>query len=343
MSDDTARSPAPAQSLQHADEPAPSDRASGQASDDRSPRETAKVSASGSTTPGESTAVDDKSAEADTPPDVRSPKDDDDDAAEATPAAKKRKRSPDPESSDHPESADPAATASDAPPLPTDEVPPPLPDEEPPAQQDDGWEALWDQTVAAYYFYNRHTGVTQWENPRVPEASSSAAPAVPALPAMPAVPAAPGTTGYGSSSLGSPPRKRGGGYNPAIHGDFDPNADYAQDYLEEEAEAVVDPEAAAALHAAALGGDAYAQTGSFNRFTGRFQAGDVGPEQHNDENKSKRQLNAYFDVDAAANSHDGRSLRAERQNKRLSKKELQAFKAKAAKKKEEKRRAWLRD
>ncbi|KAF9641332.1 WW/Rsp5/WWP [Lasiodiplodia theobromae] len=273
MSDDAARSDASAREPEPAASPVPSD----QASDDRSAQETAEVSAPGNNQSGESD---------DTQPDAKSPAHDDD-AAEAT---KKRKRSPEPEA------ADPATTtAADAPPLPTDELPPPLPDEEPPAQQDDGWEALWDHNVGAYYFYNRHTGVTQWENPRVPDATSSSA-----------VPAPPGTSAYGNSSLGSPPRKRAGGYNPAIH-------------------------------------DAYAQTANFNRFTGRFQASTDGPEQHNDENKSRRQLNAYFDVDAAANSHDGRSLKAERQNKRLSKKELQAFKAKAAKKKEEKRRAWLRD
>ncbi|KAK0609781.1 Protein transport protein SEC24 [Lasiodiplodia hormozganensis] len=311
MSDDAARSDASAREPEPAASPVPSD----QASDDRSAQETAEVSAPGNNQSGESD---------DTQPDAKSPAHDDD-AAEAT---KKRKRSPEPEA------ADPATTtAADAPPLPTDELPPPLPDEEPPAQQDDGWEALWDHNVGAYYFYNRHTGVTQWENPRVPDATSSSA-----------VPAPPGTSAYGNSSLGSPPRKRAGGYNPAIHGDFDPNADYAQDYLEEDStETAVDANAAAAVHAAALGGDAYAQTANFNRFTGRFQASTDGPEQHNDENKSRRQLNAYFDVDAAANSHDGRSLKAERQNKRLSKKELQAFKAKAAKKKEEKRRAWLRD
>lgn len=315
MSDDAARSDASAQEPEHAASPVPSD----QASDDRSAQETAEVSAPGNNQSGESD---------DTQPDAKSPAHDDD-AAEAT---KKRKRSPEPEP--EPEPADPATTtAADAPPLPTDELPPPLPDEEPPAQQDDGWEALWDHTVGAYYFYNRHTGVTQWDNPRVPDATSSSA-----------VPAPPGTAAYGNSSLGSPPRKRAGGYNPAIHGDFDPNADYAQDYLEEDnTETAVDPKAAAAVHAAALGGDVYGQTANFNRFTGRFQASTDGPEQHNDENKSRRQLNAYFDVDAAANSHDGRSLKAERQNKRLSKKELQAFKAKAAKKKEEKRRAWLRD
>lgn len=54
-------------------------------------------------------------------------------------------------------------------------------------------------------------------------------------------------------------------------------------------------------------------------------------------------MTAFFDVDAAANSHDGRSLKAERRGKTLSKQELKAFKEKRRDKKEEKRRAWLRD
>jgi hypothetical protein len=54
-------------------------------------------------------------------------------------------------------------------------------------------------------------------------------------------------------------------------------------------------------------------------------------------------MNAFFDVDAAANSHDGRSLRAERSARKLTKKELKMFKEKRREKKEEKRRAWLRD
>jgi hypothetical protein len=90
-------------------------------------------------------------------------------------------------------------------------------------------------------------------------------------------------------------------------------------------------------------GQDYLAQAHFNRFTGKFQQADVGPEMHNDANKSQRQMNAFFDVDAAANSHDGRSLRAERRGKTLSKKELKAFKEKRHSKKEEKRRAWLRD
>jgi len=67
------------------------------------------------------------------------------------------------------------------------------------------------------------------------------------------------------------------------------------------------------------------------------------PENFNDDNKARRQLNAYYDVDAVANSHDGRSLKAERSGKKLSKREVKAFKEKRRERKEEKRRAWLRD
>lgn len=64
-----------------------------------------------------------------------------------------------------------AAVASD-PPLPDEEAPP-LPDEQPPSAEDDGWEALWDVNANQYYFYNRITGRSQWENPRVPQAAAT--------------------------------------------------------------------------------------------------------------------------------------------------------------------------
>jgi hypothetical protein len=89
-------------------------------------------------------------------------------------------------------------------------------------------------------------------------------------------------------------------------------------------------------------GDA-ATVGFFNRHTGAWQQPDQGPERHSDEAKSRRQLNNFFDVDAAANEHDGRSLKAERRTYQPSKAELKAFKEKRRARKEEKRRAWLRD
>lgn len=217
-----------------------------------------------------------------------------------------------------------------APPLP-DEEPPPLPTEAPPSQADDGWEPVWDATAQTYYFYNRFTGVSQWENPRVPSATAAA----------PGTGSAPGTEPGPSTSAAKPKSPVVGGYNPAIHGDYDPTAPYAQQYeqSQEDASGPAGPTGAPGTDPSA----SYATSGAFNRFTGKWQAMSVTPENFNDENKSRRQMSAFFDVDAAANSHDGRSLRAERSAKKLSRKELKMFKEKRREKKEEKRRAWLRD
>ncbi|KAL4883043.1 hypothetical protein BJY04DRAFT_185619 [Aspergillus karnatakaensis] len=217
---------------------------------------------------------------------------------------------------------------SEAPPLPN-EIPPPLPNEAPPSD-DDGWEPVWDATAQSYYFYNRYTGVSQWENPRVPNSTAPAPVSAPTGALEPAIPPAPGTEDVAEKTEAPL-----GGYNPAIHGDYDPTAPYAQHYERQEEDALGAP--------GMVNPAGYEAVGSFNRFTGKWQGDSQNPDYHNDENKSRRQMNAYFDVDAAANSHDGRSLRAERSAKKLSKKELKMFKEKRREKKEEKRRAWLRD
>ncbi|OCT45613.1 WW domain protein [Cladophialophora carrionii] len=222
------------------------------------------------------------------------------------------------------------ATPSANPPLPTSEEPPPLPKEGPPDQPaDDGWAAVWDDGAQAFYFYNRFTQTTQWENPRVPQSSQAPQPSGP-----------PGVENYASPVAASqaPPSRQVGGYDPAIHGDYDPNADYAKAY---EISSAGDDSVGAVPGANTA--DMYEATGTFNRFTGKWQRADLNPEKFTDEQKSKRQMNAFFDVDAAANSHNGKSLRAERQSQKLTKAELKAFKEKRREKKEEKRRAWLRD
>jgi hypothetical protein len=196
---------------------------------------------------------------------------------------------------------------------------------------DDGWEPRWDAGAQAFYFFNRFTQQSQWENPRVPEAVAAAAPPLPAEAPLPAA--------TGASV---------GGYNPAIHGDFDPTADYAQAYTDADEDTARANAAAAAAAAAAAGGGAvpdYAATGAFNRFTGKWQRADFTPENFSDESKTKRQMGVFFDIDAAAKAHDGRSLKAERQRhaSKLTRKEVKAFQEKRREKKEEKRRAWLRD
>lgn len=69
-----------------------------------------------------------------------------------------------------PEAVEAAEAA--APPLPDNEEPPPLPEE--PAPEDDGWDYKIDPASGHFFFYNRLTGVSQWENPRVsPEAAAA--------------------------------------------------------------------------------------------------------------------------------------------------------------------------
>lgn len=207
---------------------------------------------------------------------------------------------------------------------------PPLPPGPPPEDsagddQDDGWTPVWDATYHSYYFYNSITGETTWTNPRVPEATTDpTADATPA--AVAATSAATATTSNESTSPEATVQHDPLQYNPAIHGDYDPTAPYAQPREPED-----DPQ--------------YTTTAAFNRFTGKFQAAGSKqvPENYNDENKSRRQMEFYFDVDAAANSHDGKSLKAERQTKKLTKKELKQFKEKRRARKEEKRKAWLKD
>lgn len=228
-----------------------------------------------------------------------------------------------------------------APPLPNEQAPP-LPDEQAPllpdeAPPDDGWDAIWDHAAQNFYFYNRFTQASQWENPRVPEATHVAG-----LPAdigsvshdqtLGSIDRPPGTS--------SPPKRSiAGGYNPAIHGNYDPTADYA---IEAQAS---DDEGPSAMESSDPNdpNNPYGATGHFNRFTGRWQNAALNPENYNDDNKTKRQMNAFFDITHAANDNGGKSLKEERQKQKLSKKEVKAFKAKKKAKREEKKRAWLRD
>ncbi|CAK7564495.1 MAG: hypothetical protein SEPTF4163_002389 [Sporothrix epigloea] len=198
------------------------------------------------------------------------------------------------------ENASTAAAPSSPPPLPDE----PLPDGN--TVEDDGWDPVWSEEHQAWYFVNRFTQQTQWENPRLPTRAThtSAGPNI-------------------------------GGYNPAIHGDYDPAAWYATGGIPVDDDSNASPYnnsteadhiAAAAAAAAAL-------------IQGDSRRGDSASHSA----KAARQLNAYFDVAAAGSAHDGRSLKAERSGIKPSKSELKAFKEKRRARKEEKRRAWLRD
>ena len=126
------------------------------------------------------------------------------------------------------------------------------------------------------------------------------------------------------------------GYNPKIHGSYDPNAPYAQYHDKKREEEAGVSHIATGMSIPAPSGE-YATTGTFNRFTGNFQGGEKSAELHSDLAKSGRQMGSYFDVDAAANAHDGRSLKEERRNEKLSKKQIKELAEKRRAKKEKKR------
>lgn len=194
------------------------------------------------------------------------------------------------------------------PPLPDE----PLPDEAQADENDDGWDPMWSEEHQAWYFVNRFTQQTQWENPRVPDQQAAAGGAAAAVT----------------------------GYNPAIHGDYDPNAWYAK------GEAA--PSAGTTDTTAAAGIDAGAPVTGSDPISAAAAAAaaiiqDSTANRYSHDAKASRQLNSYFDVAATNGSHDGRSLKAERSGIKPSKSELKAFKEKRRARKEEKRRAWLRD
>ena len=141
-----------------------------------------------------------------------------------------------------------------------------------------------------------------------------------------------------SAPTTSDPPEEYTGYNPKIHGTYDPTAPYAQYHnkLREEEKKAEDVASGKAVPVD------YALAGTFNRFTGNFQGAEKSAERHNDYNKSGRQMGAFFDVDAAANSHNGKSLKEERRNQKLSKEQIRELSEKRRAKKEKKRMDFYR-
>ncbi|KAL9048677.1 MAG: hypothetical protein Q9162_007605, partial [Coniocarpon cinnabarinum] len=206
---------------------------------------------------------------------------------------------------------------------------------------DDGWEPVWEQGAHAYYFYNRFTGATQWKNPRVPDGAVQSSTSPPSGVGQPQV-----QQQQEEDELTIKPAAEGG-YNPAIHGSFDPEADYAQpQHTASPPPTELNDPSAIPQHDPTVedaNTDDYTTTATFNKSTGHFQNAEQNPARHSDDAKANRQMNAFFDVDAAANAHNGRSLRAERQQRRLTKEELRGFRERKKERREKRRREWLRD
>ena len=128
------------------------------------------------------------------------------------------------------------------------------------------------------------------------------------------------------------------GYLPGVHGAYDSTKPYAayHSYLNWKRTHGANPQATVVPTQ-----QDYSVTGAFNARTGQFQTDDQTAERHDAYNKAGRQMDAFFDVNQAANAHEGRSLKEERRNAKYSKKEIKEMNEKRKAKKMEKRKAFL--
>ncbi|KAM0723641.1 hypothetical protein Q7P37_000629 [Cladosporium fusiforme] len=136
------------------------------------------------------------------------------------------------------------------------------------------------------------------------------------------------------------PRPRNGwqGYKGLeIDGPWDPNGYYMayHNWLAKLEEDKANPQAAAT-------DQTYASSAQFNAQTGRYQTADQSADRYDSSNRAGRQMNHFFDVDSAANAHDGRSLKEERRAMTHSKKEIAEMNQKRKDKKHQKRMAFLK-
>lgn len=131
------------------------------------------------------------------------------------------------------------------------------------------------------------------------------------------------------------------GYNPRVHGPYDKTKPYSayHSWLAFEKE---HPAAAAGQQPQTTDHQMYGSTARFNSHTGRFQTDEQSADRHDAASKAGRQMSAFFDVDSAANSHDGRSLKEERRNNKPSKQEIAEMNQKRKEKKQQKRLAFYK-
>lgn len=185
-----------------------------------------------------------------------------------------------------------------------------------------------------HYFLHMDTQQSRWDEPDEPYWLWNAA-------AQTIDPSGLRYPGRAQPPASSEPDPEYTGYNPKIHGSYDPNAPYAQYHNKKREEesllAQGYPPGTNPQNLQQTSSSDYGTVGTFNRFTGNFQGADKSTERHTDHAKSARQMNAYFDVDTAANMHDGRSLKEERRNEKLTKKQIKELAEKRRAKKEKKR------
>ncbi|KAJ8662840.1 hypothetical protein O0I10_001016 [Lichtheimia ornata] len=178
------------------------------------------------------------------------------------------------------------------------------------------WTAAWDENSQAYYWWNMMTYETTWDNPYEKNALDKVLDQVDAQ-----------QEESGSTAASSPSTTQ--------------QQQHAEAYQHS---ATATPTAATPSFA----NQSYTYQAYFNKRTGKFQlASDVdrlNPERMSIENRAKRQMQYYFDVDAYTEERNReRAAGAAGQKRQLSKKDIERFKRAKHEKKMKRARDWLCD
>lgn len=218
-----------------------------------------------------------------------------------------------------------------------------------------------------YYFWNRKTNVTTWDNPLVGQNASAASAASATEPTASTSKSASannnddddkdeeddaaGNNDGVDPAVRKKARQEAAAASKAAPTATEPPSAAAADYGGIDPElAYLDPSLAAGSRRGASASGAYAAR--FNARTGRFEGDPTkNPERVGDVERAKRQNQFYFDYDnwqkTLAAEHDKRALDGVDEDggagkrQKLTKKQLAEARARNAEKKEKKRKAWL--
>lgn len=179
-----------------------------------------------------------------------------------------------------------------------------------PTDPSSAWTTAWDENSQAYYWWNMVTYETTWENPYEKSLPATATPPPPPTATTPIDP-------HRSTSP-----------SPMTALAASPSATYSS--------STPPPQ------------DGYTFQAYFNTRTGKFQSASevdrLNPERLSIENRAKRQMQYYFDVDAYMEQRN-REIASGKANKKrpLTKKDIERFKRAKQEKKMRRAREWLCD
>ncbi|KAI8979017.1 hypothetical protein BDB01DRAFT_798928 [Pilobolus umbonatus] len=178
------------------------------------------------------------------------------------------------------------------------------------------WTAVWDDNIQAYYWWNTITNETTWDNP----------------------------LGDGEETIDN---KYGYMYTPEYSNPLDPILDTIDEKVKKTTDSETDPNMNAYdyYYTQEDISNPYASQAYFNARTGKFTTLEdiqrLNPENLSIENRAKKQMQYYFDVDSYTQQVNNQRYLNGGKKRALTRKEVEYFKKMKKEKKSKRAREWL--